>query len=233
MSKEVNLPSLKDSENHETNPFILDLKGKMYLQPRANTIVAKGEAILDTQTGEILKDETVLLGRRKTVDKSQFAKVYVSELAILMDLSKKAINVLIYLMGKMDYENKAFFNYKNEHQKISYKSDVPALNGLRELIKNNIIAVSNMPHFYWLNPIYVCKGERFAMYTEYVTEEYAEQERKDIQKKQMEEQQKALQEINYKINAMNQQDDVDYNRIQELESELNQLKNKHNQFKNL
>lgn len=224
---------LRKKENKfETNPFILDLKGKMYLQPRANTIVAKGEAILDTQTGEILKDETVLLGRRKTVDKSQFAKVYVSELGILMDLSKTAINVLIYLMGKMDYENKSYLN-SEDYLKLNYKSSLSVIKGLKELIKNSIIAPAVMPHYYWLNPIYICKGERFAIYTEYVTKEYAEQERKEIQKKQMEDEQKALEEINYKIDSMNQQDDVDYNRIQELESELNQLKNKHNQFRNL
>lgn len=224
---------LRKKENKfETNPFILDLKGKMYLQPRANTIVAKGEAILDTQTGEILKDETVLLGRRKTVDKSQFAKVYVSELGILMDLSKTAINVLIYLMGKMDYENKSYLN-SEDYLKLNYKSSLSVIKGLKELIKNSIIAPAVMPHYYWLNPIYICKGERFAIYTEYVTKEYAEQERKEIQKKQMEDEQKALGEINYKIDCMNQQDDVDYNRIQKLESELNQLKNKHNQFKNL
>lgn len=222
----------KKDNKFETNPFILDLKGKMYLQPRANTIVAKGEAILDTQTGEILKDETVLLGRRKTVDKSQFAKVYVSELGILMDLSKTAINVLIYLMGKMDYENKSYLN-SEDYVKLNYKSSLSVIKGLKELIKNSIIAPAVMPHYYWLNPMYICKGERFAIYTEYVTKEYAEQERKENQKKQMEDQQKALNDVSYKIEAMNQQDDTDYNRIQELESELNQLKNKNNQFKNL
>ena len=29
-------------ERHEVNPFIVELKGKMFLQPRANTIIAKG-----------------------------------------------------------------------------------------------------------------------------------------------------------------------------------------------
>lgn len=44
---------LRKSENrHKTNPFIVELKGKMFLQPRANTIIAKGQSIVDTSTGE-------------------------------------------------------------------------------------------------------------------------------------------------------------------------------------
>ena len=49
----------------------------MYLQPRANSIIAKGQSIVDTDTGEIVQD-SVLIGRRKYVDKSQFAKLYAS-----------------------------------------------------------------------------------------------------------------------------------------------------------
>jgi len=45
MEKELNLTKLQNEIN-ETNPFILQLGGKMFIQPRANTIVAQGEAIV-------------------------------------------------------------------------------------------------------------------------------------------------------------------------------------------
>ena len=120
MKKVNHLKSLNDVVGKETNPFVLELKGKMYLQPRANAVVAKGQAIVDTITGEVL-EENVLIGRRKTVDKSQFAKIYASEIAMLFGLSKSAINVFLYLTKVMDFENKALFDYNKEFKKLNYK----------------------------------------------------------------------------------------------------------------
>ena len=154
-------------ERHEKNPFIVELKGKMFLQPRANTIIAKGQSIVDTSTGEVI-DESVIIGKRKIVDKSQFAKIYASSIATLYELSKKAQNVFLYLTKVMDYDNRAYFNYYKEHTKIGYKSYVPCYNGILELVNANIIAIDIRENTYWLNPTIVCKGERFAMYTEFV-----------------------------------------------------------------
>ena len=160
------LPSL-NSNKYEENPFMLQLKGKMYLQPKANAIIAKGQSIVDTSTGEVI-DESVLIGKRKIVDKSQFAKIYASEIGILYDLSKTAQNVFLYLTKVMDYDNKAYLNYNADFKKLKYKSGRSIITGLRELIGESIIASTHMPHWYWLNPSIVCKGERFAKYTEYV-----------------------------------------------------------------
>ncbi len=167
MNEKLELISLKDAKEYEQNPFILELKGKMYLQPRANTIIAKGQSIVDTSTGEII-DESVLIGKRKIVDKSQFAKIYASSIAILYELSKAGQNVFLYLTKVMDYDNKAFFMYQKDYKKLGYKSETASLRGLRELITKNIIACDVRPYHYWLNPTIVCKGERFAMYTEFV-----------------------------------------------------------------
>ena len=175
MKKVNHLKSLNDVVGKETNPFVFELKGKMYLQPRANAVVAKGQAIVDTITGEVL-EENVLIGRRKTVDKSQFAKIYASEIAMLFGLSKSAINVFLYLTKVMDYENKALFDYNKEFKKLNYKTNVQPLNGLRELITKGIIHPHLISGIWWLNPAIVCKGERFATYTEYVTKEYEEKE---------------------------------------------------------
>lgn len=177
------LVSLKGVKTYENNPFVVDLKGKMFLQPRANAIIAKGENIVNTTTGEVLREAT-LLGRRKIVDKSQFAKIYASEIGILHDLSRSGIMVFMHLSKVMDYENKALFDYKKQYTKLGYKTEVPALKGIRELITKNIIAPHIISGIWWLNPAIVCKGERFAKYTEYLTEEEAKREQEYLIKKQ-------------------------------------------------
>lgn len=168
--KEIQLEPLNKIQGAETNPFVLELKGKMYLQPRANTIIARGQEIIDTSTGEILQDD-VLIGRRRVVDKSQFAKLYASEIGMLFELTRPAVNVFLHLTKVMDYDNKALFDYNKEHQKLGYKSNVQPLKGIRELIGKGIIYPHIIQGVWWLNPTLVCKGERFAKYTEYVTQD--------------------------------------------------------------
>jgi len=59
------LPSLNSIKKHRENPFMVELKGRMFLQPRANAIVARGEKIIDVETGEIIKEDSILIGRQK------------------------------------------------------------------------------------------------------------------------------------------------------------------------
>lgn len=179
----MQLPSLKDLKGHETNPFMVELKGKMFLQPRANTIIARDQALHNKETGEILSDK-VLIGKRKIVDKSEFAKIYASEIAVLYNLSKSAILVFMYLSKVMDYDNKSIFDYQKQYDKLGYKSHKQALQGIRELIAQNIIAPHIINGLWWLNPAIVCKGERFAKYTEFLTEEEAAREEKYLIAKQ-------------------------------------------------
>lgn len=179
--KDIDLRKLEN--RHETNPFIVELKGRMFLQPRANMIIAKGENIVNTQTGEVLKDNT-LIGRRKIVDKSQFAKIYASEIGVLYELSKKAQAVFLHLTKLMDYDNKAFINAELHKKELGYKTRFPINGAIKELINANIIAPAIMPNYYWMNPAIICKGERFAKYTEYLTEEEAKREQEHLLKQQ-------------------------------------------------
>ena len=167
MVKKREVPALNKIVGKENNPFIVELKGKMYIQPRANTIVARGQEIIDTSTGEVVQD-SVLLGRQRKVDKSTFSKLYASEIGILFELSKSAINVFLHLSKVMDYDNKAIFDYTKEYNKLGYKTYKQCLLGLRELISKNIIYPHLVSGIWWLNPTIVCKGERFSVYTEYI-----------------------------------------------------------------
>ena len=113
--------SLSTVQKYEKNPFVVELKGKMYLQPRANTIIQRGQEIVDTVTGEVIQGD-MLIGRRRIVDKSQFAKIYASEIGVLFELSRTAIKVFMHLTKVMDYEQSAYFNYYKEFDKLGYKT---------------------------------------------------------------------------------------------------------------
>ncbi len=174
---------LRSAKGYEKNPFVVELKGRMYLQPKPNTIIARGEQIVDTTTGEVVED-SVLMGRRKVVDRSQFAKIYFSQVQSIFDLSRTAIKVLISISEKMGFDTMVLFNAKHEAPKLGYKTQQAVQNALRELLTCGIIAQTTIPSVYWVNPLYICKGERFALYLEYTTKEYAassEERREEVQ----------------------------------------------------
>lgn len=170
----VNLSTLP---KYEENPFIQELKGKMYLKPRNNTIIKQGQQIIDSDTGEIVEDG-VLIGTKHIVDRSQFAKVYASEIGLLFDLSKPAIKVFMYLAKVMGFDQRAYFNYFRDHEKVGYKNYSTCYKGLLDLLSKDIIALDVRENTYWMNPTIVCKGERFAIYTEWVTKERHEKDEK-------------------------------------------------------
>lgn len=207
---------LRKTEGYEKNPFILELKSGMYLQPKPNTIIAKGEQIVDTTTGEVIED-SVLMGRRKIVDRSEFAKIYFKQIKAVFDLSSTAIKVLIRISEKMGYDTMVLFNAKQEAKTLGYKTQQAVQNAIRELLSCGIIARTTISSVYWVNPLYICKGERFAMYLEYTTKEYNAKsgERRDEIQTQLKEQSEhrfdSLDEHTaHSLDAMNQRAELAY-----------------------
>ena len=186
---QVNLDLRTTHKGYQTNPFVLELKGKMYLQPKPNTIIARGEQIVDTTTGEVVED-SVLMGRRKVVDRSLFAKIYFYKIQEIFNLSKAAIKVLMYMAEHMGFDTMVILNAKQEAIQIGYKSQQAVQRGIKELLDCGIIAQGRVSGMYWMNPLYICKGERFAMYLEYTTKEYAakSEERRAMIQDQLKEQ---------------------------------------------
>ena len=179
----------------------------MYLQPKADVALAKGEAIVNEFTGELVKHGDVLIGRRKIVDRTTFAKIYFGEMATIYDLSKCAYQVLLYVAKKMDYDNKVIINAKDASKEIGYKQYQPVSRGLRELVDKNILAVGQILGVYWVNPLFICKRDRFAMYTEVVTEDFAEKQMRE----QSQQKYDALDDqTTHAIEAMNQRAELAY-----------------------
>jgi hypothetical protein len=198
----------------------MELKGKMYLRAKQDTIVGNEEVLLNKQTGEISKD-AVGIFRRRVVDKSQFAKIYASEIGLLFDLSKPAINVFMYLTRVMDYDNRSYFNYYKEYTKLGYKNFRACYKGLLELLSNDIIASDVRENTYWLNPAIVCKGERFSLYTEYMTEDRAKMEAEKREKEQVKERMQNLApEVQTKIQHMNERSEREYRAKERIQNDL-------------
>lgn len=171
MQNKVKVIDLRLSGNNysKTNPFVVELKGKIFLQPKPNYFLQKGEKFIN-ENGEILAD-TPIMGRRKLVDKTEFIKVYYNAIRELIDLSEGATKLLISLSKFIGYENELRFSFTHEYKETGYKSRQTVTKYAKELIEKGVIAPAFWADMWWVNPIYICKGERFAMLTAFEVNE--------------------------------------------------------------
>lgn len=157
--------SLTSFPTFEKNPFIPDI-GVIPRKTR-NVIISqnKNMAMLNTKTGEI-DNENLFITKKFHVDKSDFIKIYASELRRLFALSKNSMKLFIYFLDILKYEDVVFFQYE-DCEKITGISKASIYAGLAELTENGIIARSKNPIIYFINPSLFYKGDRLTLISEY------------------------------------------------------------------
>lgn len=166
MTKDV-IQKKREVPEYKENPFLKDLAnpGVMMVKPKQNSFIAKSEGIIDFDTGEVQKD-ALLLARRKFVDQAEFAKIYAKNVGFIFDLSKSTQKVFRYLLEGLKYDNTVILN---PNQTCESEGIVRTTfdRAVKNLLHYKVIAKSINVHIYFVNPVFICKGERFAMYTEF------------------------------------------------------------------
>jgi len=119
-------------------------------------------AIIDKETGEIIEDNLLLIGRKpRYVDKG-FIKIFTAFLSDIVENPKiagKAIRLLFYMLEQMDYNSytiRIIPKYAQEELNITKKT---FYNWLDTLIEERIITKVDT-YTYKLNPYVAVKGNR-------------------------------------------------------------------------
>ena len=124
------------------------------------------DMIIDGDTGE-LKGHAVF-ARRVTVDKAQFAKIFVSSTSTFMDLSKTGIKVLMYIISILPQDRDyILFDLEEAMKATKYKSEKSIITGLGELLSCGFLARSNNHYKYFINPVIAFNGNRLTLINDY------------------------------------------------------------------
>lgn len=158
----------------ELNPFSEDLL--MEVSPRNKTVAfaGKGNAIINRDTGEMVGDMAVI-GVQKTVDRTEFVKIYERGIRAAFDLKPAAQGVFsVFLEAYRRSKNipdKLYFNYKIASRDFLYeRTNKTFLSGINELLNRKFIAeVAGEKGWYWVNPSLFFKGDRLRIVNEYVS----------------------------------------------------------------
>jgi len=155
---------LKHLEEFQENPFIADLA--VPLTPKTHSFVSRNKAIVNVATGEI--DDDILLSRKtKFVDGEQFVKIFVKEMESMFDLSRSAQKVFTFMITKVGYDDKIFFDIEECLEKTGYRSKTQVFKSLRELCVKDFIAKTKHQFVYWINPKLFYQGDRLVIMREY------------------------------------------------------------------
>lgn len=160
--------SIKVSEatKYDKSPFLNS--EVLTIDKGKKTIIAGStkEVLINPETGEVTG--AAILHKYKEVDKEQFVKLFIGEVSALFDLTKPGLKVFGYLLQALPInKGEVYIHIPDLIQYCNYSHKNQVYRGLGELIANKIIAMSNRPNVWFINPTIVFNGDRIAFVKEY------------------------------------------------------------------
>jgi hypothetical protein len=161
-----NNTKVSEAVKYKINPFIAD--GVFQIDKGKKTIIAgtTKQVLVDSETGSV--EGITLLHKYKEIDKEVFVKLFVGEIQSLFELSKTGLKVFGYILQTLRInEGTIYLNILEVMKYCGYKSKIQCYRGLGELLSNKIIAMSDQPNLWFINPKIVFNGDRIAFVKEY------------------------------------------------------------------
>jgi hypothetical protein len=161
-----NINKVSEARKYSTNPFIGE---ELFQIDKGKKTVIAGttkQVLVDTDTGNV--EGITLLHKYKEIDKEAFVKLFIKEIEALFGLSKTGLKVFGYILQSLRInEGTIYLNLIDVMAYCGYKSKMQCYRGLGELLANKIIAMSDQPNLWFINPKIVFNGDRIAFIKQY------------------------------------------------------------------
>ncbi len=163
--------TLKEHQEYLENPFLASAIEKIEENTISKKRFIKGskgvQQTIINNNGEIT-GETAFL-QHIEVDEEKFAKLYLSQFTAFWDLNKASMRVFGYLLSILQpKQDTVYFNMKRALEYTRYSSSKYVISGLSDLCKHGIIARSDTPYLYFINPLVFFNGDRVTFAKTYV-----------------------------------------------------------------
>jgi hypothetical protein len=124
-------------------------------------VMLRKYSIVDNETGEIIADDAMFIGRKAFIDKG-FRKVFVGFLSDIIadkDIAGKAVRLLLYIIENLkanDLTVHLYWKIVCEELEITKQT---YYNWLRTLINKGILEKTEIPNIYRLKPYTAINGQ--------------------------------------------------------------------------
>jgi hypothetical protein len=172
MNKKYDTEVLKTK--YEENPFVADGRFQVPMRKKLKKLDTAGPlSVSDGQGGEV---KTAEIREVITVDNEQFIKLFVSNLNVFFDLkptTMKLVTAVISELSDKKYINgdQIYLNYKTvcdyfEKHNSKAMAKTSYMLALAEMTEKGMIAPSNLPNLFYINPAIFFNGDRIRFVTE-------------------------------------------------------------------
>lgn len=180
---------LKDMEIYDENPY----KERVISKLQVNTDkridrmikVSEGDVMIDGDTGEITESRNMMMVTTKLVDQDEFVKVYADELRLHMDLKLSTVSVFFYIVSQVQFQQDYIIFVVSDCKESTGLTHGTIYRSLAELCSKGVIARSKVKVKYFINPLYMFKGDRIVVARQYVRDinPFNENDAKDRRRK--------------------------------------------------
>lgn len=125
----------------------------------------------NTNTDEFERKNGIIIHKEYTAERAKVTKLYTSATnrKKIADNSPIAKNIILWIMYQIEYSQDYLYFDKFEFMSENKVKSIKTVNAaLTELIKNKIIAKSNIKDIYFFNPVYLYRGSRQKNYPDNV-----------------------------------------------------------------
>jgi len=148
---------------NSTNPFVQQMVESVETKTSKKTIGTQWRNVLDETTGELKKEQILVLGENRKVEKSEWYKMYYSSIASFYDLPKSCMKIFDFIMKNIPYGSDKICLHPKKLENELDISLVTVYKALALLINRKILAKADTPTCYFINPNIAFKGDRLLL----------------------------------------------------------------------
>lgn len=157
---------LSDFPEEKEYPFgeevINDVMDNFLCIPKDSKL--KGISAVKCDKDKLMKTETYIIK-----DRQEYRKFYENAVNMAFGLSNTAMRVLLYVMFTLQQKSDSVdIVPKHCMDKCGFKTLKSVRDGIIELLGKHIIAKTNYPTKYWVNPVVLFNGDRIDFVRSYI-----------------------------------------------------------------
>ena len=151
------MKKLTDFKKYEESPFSADIK-------KGNKSIVSSDIgeTFSKFTGELISDRVSLVVS-KSVDRSEFVKMFTGNINLFFSIGESEIKVFFHLLKNMEMNSGKARFYMDACKRNTGYSKVSVYSALGLLCSKTFIARSMYSHYYWINPSIAFNGSRMSI----------------------------------------------------------------------
>lgn len=160
---------ISDVKGVRENPFLDPKYMQLSIKNKNMTRGSLNQYIVTDENDEVVSNSAVIVRERIEFDNDQFAKLFMDQIRIFVDLSRPGMQLLFWIVRHLrQNDDKVYIFMEDVMQDLGWASSTSYYDTLAELLSKDVIYPSYQKMFWFINPAMMFNGDRMVLVQEYV-----------------------------------------------------------------